>query len=92
MIQEGSLLSAVISILVITPSLQTIHVPLFQVQCISKKAPVVCSHLHPGHVDIVMTLLKSGADPLAKDAEGRTAADRALESQHNDVFELLKLQ
>uniref|UniRef100_A0A1B6J7T6 Uncharacterized protein n=2 Tax=Homalodisca TaxID=139475 RepID=A0A1B6J7T6_9HEMI len=45
-----------------------------------------------GHVDIVMTLLKSGADPLAKDAEGRTAADRALESQHNDVFELLKLQ
>uniref|UniRef100_A0A1B6LPG5 Uncharacterized protein n=1 Tax=Graphocephala atropunctata TaxID=36148 RepID=A0A1B6LPG5_9HEMI len=43
-----------------------------------------------GHMDVISLLLKSGADPLAKDAEGRTAADRARDNHHEAVLELLK--
>lgn len=47
-------------------------------------------HCFSGHTDIVELLLRSGADTLRKDADGRTAEDRAQDHNHNAVLKVLK--
>lgn len=42
-----------------------------------------------GRVDVVKLLIASGADVKLKDAEGRTAEDRAQEYNQPEVFKLL---
>lgn len=42
-----------------------------------------------GDAQIVMELLRAGADPSLKDKDGKTALDRALEQKHDEVAALL---
>jgi hypothetical protein len=43
-----------------------------------------------GHLDLVGLLLDHGADPAAKDFEGKTPLTAALKNGHEDIAELLR--
>jgi len=43
-----------------------------------------------GHVSSVQILLRAGADPTIRKADGKTAFDIALEKQQNQCAELLR--
>ena len=43
-----------------------------------------------GYVDCLAELLRGGADPTRRDAEGRTPLDRAVQNHHLDVVERLR--
>jgi ankyrin repeat protein len=64
------------------------HFPDLEVRGPEKETPLIAAAKR-GHVELMVDLLRRGADRTAKDAEGKTALDHAKEQEHTTVAGLL---